>query len=65
MDREPARRHNARLRSRPCPMKFLFDLFPVALSVAAYAATGNLYVATAVIIPDMAWAVAVLADASS
>ena len=32
-------------------MKFLFDLFPVALFVAAYAATGNLYVATAVIIP--------------
>jgi len=32
-------------------MKFLFDLFPVALFVAAYAATGNLYIATAVIIP--------------
>ena len=32
-------------------MKFLFDLFPVALFVAVYAATSNLYLATAVIIP--------------
>lgn len=32
-------------------MKFLFDLFPVILFVAAYVGTGSIYVATAVIIP--------------
>jgi intracellular septation protein len=32
-------------------MKFLFDLFPVILFVAAYVLTDNIYVATAVIIP--------------
>lgn len=32
-------------------MKFLFDLFPVILFVAAYMITSSIYVATAVIIP--------------
>jgi intracellular septation protein len=32
-------------------MKFLFDLFPVILFFTAYAITGDIYIATAVIIP--------------
>ncbi|SFH52436.1 intracellular septation protein [Modicisalibacter xianhensis] len=51
MVRAPPDRVNAPLRQDPCPMKLLLDFLPIAIFFAVYHLSGDIVLATLVLIP--------------